>query len=77
MIIKSNTTTIFVEIFPNTDKLFIAGEEPGGDGGAVFQATVEAGQGLKMMFGISLVILMYSNIKLNRLAYWLNIFWVE
>jgi hypothetical protein len=69
MIIKTVTTTMIVAMLPNTDKLSIAGEEPGGDGGAVLQATLETRQGLEMKLGVALIVLMYSYIKLNRLAY--------
>ena len=59
MIIMSVTTTMFVAMFPNTDKLCFAGEVPGGDGGAVLQATVEAGQGLKIILGVTCVVFIY------------------
>ena len=54
---------MLVAMLPYTNKLSIAGEEPGGDGGAVLQATVEAGQGLKMILRVILGVLMYSYIK--------------
>jgi hypothetical protein len=61
---------MLVAMLPNTAKLCIAGEETGGDGEAVLQATVETRQGLEMKLGVALVVLMYSYIKLNRLAYY-------